>query len=82
MAESRVCVYCASSEHCHSDYMQAAFRLGETLARNRTEIVYGEAPSVSWGSLQMAHLPMAEESMASCRVSWRSWNGVIASLPI
>lgn len=37
----RVCVYCASSEHCHSEYMQAAFRLGEILARNDTEIVYG-----------------------------------------
>ena len=41
MVAARVCVYCASSEHCHSDYMQAAFRLGETLGRNHIEIVYG-----------------------------------------
>lgn len=38
---ARVCVYCASSEYCHSEYMQAAHRLGEILARNSTEIVYG-----------------------------------------
>lgn len=37
----RVCVYCASSEHCHPEYMQAAYRLGEILARNSLEIVYG-----------------------------------------
>jgi uncharacterized protein (TIGR00730 family) len=37
----RVCVYCASSEHCHPEYMQAAYRLGATLARNSFEIVYG-----------------------------------------
>ncbi|HEU5234148.1 MAG TPA: TIGR00730 family Rossman fold protein [Terriglobales bacterium] len=38
---SRVCVYCASSEYCHPEYMQAAHRLGEILARNSIEIVYG-----------------------------------------
>lgn len=37
----RVCVYCASSEYCHPEYMQAAFRLGEILARNSIEVVYG-----------------------------------------
>ncbi len=38
---SRVCVYCASSEYCHPEYMHAAYRLGEILARNSIEIVYG-----------------------------------------
>jgi uncharacterized protein (TIGR00730 family) len=37
----RVCVYCASSEHCHPDYMRAAFRMGEIFAQNAFEIVYG-----------------------------------------
>ena len=37
----KVCVYCASSEYCHPEYMQAAHRLGEVLARNSVEIVYG-----------------------------------------
>lgn len=37
----RVCVYCASSDYCHPEYMQAAYRLGEILARNSIEIVYG-----------------------------------------
>jgi uncharacterized protein (TIGR00730 family) len=37
----RVCVYCASSEHCDPEYMQAAYRLGEVLARNSFEIIYG-----------------------------------------
>ena len=37
----RVCVYCASSEYCHPEYIKAAYRLGEILARNSVEIVYG-----------------------------------------
>src|SRR5690242_1622692 len=37
----RVCVYCASSEYCHPEYMEAAHRLGEILARNSIEVVYG-----------------------------------------
>src|SRR5689334_10046507 len=37
----RVCVYCASSQHCHPEYMQAAHRLGEVLAQNSIEIIYG-----------------------------------------
>ena len=37
----RICVYCASSEYCHPEYIEAAYRLGEILASNSTEIVYG-----------------------------------------
>jgi uncharacterized protein (TIGR00730 family) len=37
----RVCVYCASSEYCHPEYMQSAYRLGGILACNSVEIVYG-----------------------------------------
>ncbi len=37
----RICVYCASSEYCHPEYLEAAYRLGEILAGNSIEIVYG-----------------------------------------
>lgn len=36
-----VCVYCASSQKCHADYMDGAFQLGQALARNGIQIVYG-----------------------------------------
>lgn len=38
---SKVCVYCASSEYCHPEYMRAAYHLGEILARNSVEVIYG-----------------------------------------
>ncbi len=37
----RICIYCASSEYCHPEYLQAAYRMGEILAGNGIEIVYG-----------------------------------------
>ncbi|HET9742520.1 MAG TPA: TIGR00730 family Rossman fold protein [Terriglobales bacterium] len=38
---SRICVYCASSQHCHPDYLQAAHQLGANFARASVEVVYG-----------------------------------------
>ena len=37
----RVCVYCASSEHCDRAYREAAFRLGQLLAEAQCTVVYG-----------------------------------------
>ncbi|MCB9881801.1 MAG: TIGR00730 family Rossman fold protein [Planctomycetes bacterium] len=37
----RVCVYCASSPHCHSAYLEAAHAFGQLLAREGIGVVYG-----------------------------------------
>lgn len=37
----RVCVYCASSEHCDPSYREAAYQLGELLAAAGCTLVYG-----------------------------------------
>ncbi len=36
-----VTVYCASSRRCHQDYLEAAEQLGEALARDGINVVYG-----------------------------------------
>lgn len=46
-----VCVYCASSQAAHPDYREAAFRLGEVLAKEGMEIVYGGGARGSMGAL-------------------------------
>ena len=46
-----VCVYCASSRTAHPEYREAAFRLGETLAANRTTVIYGGGGQGSMGAL-------------------------------
>jgi uncharacterized protein (TIGR00730 family) len=46
-----VCVYCASSRLAHPDYRAAARRLGEVLAREGIEIVYGGGAVGSMGAL-------------------------------
>ena len=46
-----VCVYCASSRVCHSDYHDAARRLGQVLADAGLTIVYGGGGVGSMGAL-------------------------------
>lgn len=46
-----VCVYCASSRSAHSEYREAAFRLGVTLAQANIGIVYGGGSRGSMGAL-------------------------------
>src|SRR6202023_2152950 len=49
--ERAVCVYCASSRLAHPDYRAAARRLGEVLAAQGVEIVYGGGAVGSMGAL-------------------------------
>jgi uncharacterized protein (TIGR00730 family) len=49
--ERTVCVYCASSRSSHPDYRAAARRLGEVLAAEGVEIVYGGGATGSMGAL-------------------------------
>lgn len=46
-----ICVYCASSRDCHSEYHAVARRLGELLAENGCSIVYGGGAVGSMGAL-------------------------------
>jgi uncharacterized protein (TIGR00730 family) len=47
----RICVYCASSEHCHRVYHDAATALGRTLAMQGCTVVYGGGAVGLMGSL-------------------------------
>jgi uncharacterized protein (TIGR00730 family) len=47
----RVCVYCASSEHCARIYHDAAAELGRTLAQASCTIVYGGGAAGLMGAL-------------------------------
>src|SRR3954465_168908 len=47
----RICVYCASSEHCDRIYHDAAAALGRALAEARCTIVYGGGAGGLMGSL-------------------------------
>lgn len=47
----RVCVYCASSEHCDRIYHEAAHALGRTLAAAGCTVVYGGGAVGLMGSL-------------------------------
>ncbi len=46
-----VCVYCASSRTAHPEYREAAFRLGEVLARRGIAVIYGGGAKGSMGAL-------------------------------
>jgi uncharacterized protein (TIGR00730 family) len=46
-----VCVYCASSRTAHPEYREAAFRLGEVLAKDGLDVVYGGGARGSMGAL-------------------------------
>jgi uncharacterized protein (TIGR00730 family) len=46
-----VCVYCASSRTSHSEYREAAYRLGATLAQRGLGVVYGGGGAGSMGAL-------------------------------
>lgn len=48
---SRICVYCASSTQVDSAYHDAAFRLGQIMARESITIVYGGGGLGSMGRL-------------------------------
>jgi uncharacterized protein (TIGR00730 family) len=50
-SEQSVCVYCASSRMSHPDYRSAARRLGEVLAEQGVQIVYGGGAVGSMGAL-------------------------------
>ena len=41
MPISKVCVFCASSRQVHSEYFEAANRLGKELAKHDITIIYG-----------------------------------------
>jgi uncharacterized protein (TIGR00730 family) len=49
--ERSVCVYCASSRASHPDYRSAARRLGEVLAEQGVQIIYGGGAVGSMGAL-------------------------------
>jgi uncharacterized protein (TIGR00730 family) len=51
MSNAKVCVYCASSTKIPAAYLDAAERLGRTLARNSIAIVYGAGGVGSMGRL-------------------------------
>lgn len=57
----RVCVYCASSEHCARIYHDAAAALGRTLAAAGCTIVYGGGAVGLMGSLANAALEAGGE---------------------
>ncbi|MDJ0656020.1 MAG: TIGR00730 family Rossman fold protein [Xanthomonadales bacterium] len=48
---NKVCVYCASSDQAHPDYYAAARRLGELLAEDGIELVYGGGARGSMGAV-------------------------------
>jgi len=47
----RICVYCASSEHCDRIYQDAANALGRTLAQAGATVVYGGGATGLMGAL-------------------------------
>jgi uncharacterized protein (TIGR00730 family) len=51
MPVRKACVYCASSTRADRDYLDAAFRLGRTLARESIAIAYGGGAVGSMGRL-------------------------------
>jgi uncharacterized protein (TIGR00730 family) len=51
MITRSVCVYCASSRTSHPEYRQAAFKLGEVLAKQGIAILYGGGAVGSMGAL-------------------------------
>ena len=51
MTAMRICVYCASSEHCARVYHDAANALGRTLAEAGATIVYGGGATGLMGAL-------------------------------
>ncbi|MFH1725461.1 MAG: TIGR00730 family Rossman fold protein [Elusimicrobiota bacterium] len=56
MAPRKVCVYCASSRRVHSEYFDAAGRLGRLLAKNGFTVVYGGGSVGLMGALADAAL--------------------------
>jgi len=46
-----VCVYCGSADHVHPDYLLAARRMGETLARRGLTLIYGGGRTGLMGAL-------------------------------
>ena len=46
-----ICVYCGSADHVHPDYLLAARRMGETLARRGLTLIYGGGRTGLMGAL-------------------------------
>ncbi len=46
-----ICVYCASSDHLHPDYVNAAQQMGQLIAQNGLILVYGAGRTGLMGSL-------------------------------
>jgi uncharacterized protein (TIGR00730 family) len=46
-----ICVYCGSADHVHADYLLAARRMGETLARRGLTLIYGGGRTGLMGAL-------------------------------
>ena len=52
MSEIRtVCVYCASSDHCRPIFLESAYSLGNILAKESIDIVYGGGSTGLMGRL-------------------------------
>jgi uncharacterized protein (TIGR00730 family) len=52
MSEIRtVCVYCASSDHCRTIFLESAYTLGNILAKESIDIVYGGGSTGLMGRL-------------------------------
>ena len=56
MNVQRVCVYCASSRQCESEFHEAARELGRELAMHGVTIIYGGGLVGSMGALANAAL--------------------------
>lgn len=61
MSGMRVCVYCASSEHCDRVYLDTAHTLGRTLAEAGCTIVYGGGGTGLMGALASGALDAGGE---------------------
>jgi hypothetical protein len=58
-----ICIYCGSADHIHADYLDAARRMGTTLARRGLALVYGGGRTGLMGALADAVLEAKGEAV-------------------
>lgn len=46
-----ICVYCGSADNVHQEYLDAAFRMGQALARTHIRLVYGAGKTGLMGAV-------------------------------
>lgn len=46
-----ICVYCGSADHVHQEYLEAAFQMGQALARTNIRLVYGAGKTGLMGAV-------------------------------